>query len=591
MVTAIVSRNGDLSETSVPPTMSRCPVEPSGLERVTVLKVLSVEQMRALERAANESGLPYSRMMENAGSAVASWLLTQGVIGKRILVLVGPGNNGGDGLVAAWYLHRAGALVSVYTVGRDRQGDTNWNRVTEAGIPVVSYEEDRHNAKLRRLTERADWVIDAVLGIGVSRPFAGGLRSVLTTVAKALAKNSPLGVADYRSGFLPTPSTTPVCRPRVLAVDVPSGLHADTGQVDPATLHADVTVSIAYPKIGQFLFPAAGYVGETVVADIGIPAELATQAAANATTAADARSLLPQRPLDAHKGTFGRLLVVAGSPNYTGAAYLATTAAMRVGAGLVTLGISEQLYPILAGKLTEATFALLPSDMGALIPEAVQALNDELDRAAALLLGPGLGRDPKTVHFVAQLLGCCGGDRRPRLGFVRPATERGVQKSLPALVIDADGLTALESVPEWHRFLPPQSVLTPHPGEMARLLGVSIADVQANRPERARSAAKEWNVVVLLKGANSIVASPDGMVQINPFANPVLSTAGTGDVQAGIIAGLVAQGTKAFDAAVLGAYLLGLAGEMLSERLGDAGALANDLLELLPKAIRRLKGC
>jgi NAD(P)H-hydrate epimerase len=292
-------------------------------------------------------------------------------------------------------------------------------------------------------------------------------------------------------------------------------------------------------------------------------------------------------------------MVVAGSVNYTGAACLAASAATRVGAGLVTLGIVESLHPILASKLSETTFLLLPHEMGALVPEAVKPLHDGLVGYDALLLGPGLGRDRKTVEFVARLLGLAQDDKKARLGFLGPtAAGRDRERQLPPLVVDADGLNALADTEGWPEALPRPAVLTPHPGEMARLLGTTVADVKARRIELARRAAQEWNAVVVLKGAHTIIAAPPserggaakGGAYINPFASPALATAGTGDVLAGTIAGLLAQGLSPFGAAIAGAYVHGLAGQMVSEAIGLAGAVAGDLLPKLPLSIRRIAG-
>jgi NAD(P)H-hydrate epimerase len=283
-------------------------------------------------------------------------------------------------------------------------------------------------------------------------------------------------------------------------------------------------------------------------------------------------------------------MVVAGCANYTGAACLAASAAMRVGAGLVTLGVAELLYPMLASKLSEATFLLLPHEMGALVPQAVKVLQAELSDYDAVLLGPGLGRDEKTVEFVAQFLGLSLSERQDRLGFLGPTADgtEGRASPLPCLVIDADGLSALSRISGWRGSLSSPAVLTPHPGEMARLLGTTIASVEGDRVGTARRAAREWKTVVVLKGAYTVIASPQGRTCINPFANPALATAGTGDVLAGTIAGLLVQGLPPFEAAVSGAYLHGLAGEMVSKELGPAGVVAGDLLAKLPLSMQRV---
>ena len=564
------------------------------------MKLVTVQQMRALEQAADAQGLSYAVMMENAGQAVADWLEKSGVPGRRILVLVGPGNNGGDGLVAAHYLQQAGALVCIYVWKRDVANDGNWQRIQKDGIQVLWSHEDQRYTGLRRAVTRADYVLDALLGTSVSKPIVGQLQAILAAVDRALTSRRKR-TRTIRFEYLRRPPDQPLAHsPQVIAVDVPSGLNCDTGAVDPATPTADVTLTFGFPKVGQFLFPGASTVGELVVADIGIPGKLAQGVSVEVSTPDILRGVLPRRPLDAHKGTFGKLMVVAGSVNYTGAPYLAAMAAMRAGAGLVTLAIAEVLHPALAAKLSEATFLLLPHQMGALVPEAVPLLRQRLDGYEAFLLGPGLGRDPLTAEFVMRLLNLPASESHARLGFVSAtARPQGVQNRLPPVVIDADALNALADAQGWESALPVSGttglrqapvVLTPHPGEMARLCHISAADVNADRIGVARRSAQQWGVVVVLKGAYTVIAAPDGRARVNPFATPALATAGTGDVLAGVIASLLAQGLEAFEAATAGAYLHGLAGQMLAEEIGPAGAVAGDLLDRLPLCLRRLSG-
>ena len=555
--------------------------------------------MRALEQAADSQGLSYAQMMENAGQAVAAWLLRKAAPDRSILVLVGPGNNGGDGLVAARHLHQGGTSVVLYVWKRDVEEDKNWELVQSQGVPAFWSEQDRGYRDLRRLVVQSDWIIDALLGTGVSRPASGALKDILSVVTKGIEQRRASRPLQFASVLPVAHETGADMGPLVLALDVPSGLNSDTGAVDPATIPADVTITLAFPKIGQFLFPGRSYVGELVVADIGIPTALSAEIAAEVSTPQLIQSLLPPRPIDAHKGTFGKVMVVAGSSNYTGAAYLAARAATRVGAGLVTLGIAESLHAVLAGKVSETTFLLLPHDMGALTPSAVRPLLEQLETYDALLLGPGLGRHEKTVAFVAQLLGVPLSPKKAHLGFVEPSAA-GAEKGprLPPLIIDADALNALAGIDGWPEALPSNAALTPHPGEMARLLRSTVAEVESQRIDAARHAAEKWNTIVVLKGAHTVVAAPpalqsrtvDGRVYVNPFANPALATAGSGDVLAGAIAGFVAQGLPPFDAAIAGTYVHGLAGELVKEDIGQAGAVAGDLLDRLPLSIRRIAG-
>jgi len=532
------------------------------------MKIVTVEQMRQMERQADAGGLSFATMMENAGRAVAMEIMRHwSVAGRRVLVLVGPGNNGGDGLVAARHLYDAGAQVTVYLARRrDPEADLNLRLVQERSIPCLLADDDPGLASLTQHLAKTDLVVDALLGTGVFRPVEGVIQGILQKVAEARQS-------------LKVP-------PRLVSVDLPSGLNADTGAVDPVTPYADLTVTFACPKRGHFLFPGADHVGELVIADIGIPPDLAAQVPIALTTMEQVRAWLPPRPLRANKGTFGRALVVAGSVNYIGAACLASVAALRVGAGLVTLACGMSLHPIFAARLLEVTFLPLPEDEpGHLGPQALPILEDALglqkeDRATtgrrraaytALLLGPGLGLHPTTINLVHSLL------------------STGRTAAMPPYVLDADGLNAVASLERWWEILPPGGILTPHPGEMARLTGMSVAAIEANRWEIAADKAREWGQVIILKGAYTVIAAPDGQININPFANPGLATAGSGDVLAGAIVGLLAQGMAPFAAAATAAYLHGLAGEQAKKEIGDMGMLAGDLVPLLPRAIAMVK--
>jgi NAD(P)H-hydrate epimerase len=397
----------------------------------------------------------------------------------------------------------------------------------------------------------ADVVIDALFGTGKIRPLEGIFRQILEAVKGTKERHPDVDI---------------------IALDLPSGLNSDSGAVDPACLAADVTITLAYPKRGLFAFPGAGKRGKLVVADIGIPAALADNIPTELITADWARSALPKRPPEANKGTFGRILVAAGSINYIGAAYLACAAASRVGAGLVTLATTRTIQPILAAKLTEVTYVpLTESGPGIVAAEASEIVKQHLPSYNVLLLGCGLGQSPQATEFIKSTLFSSLPDPQPDL------------------VVDADALNTLAKIPQWWQKLNQDAILTPHPGEMSRLTGLSIDEIQSNRLEVAREAATLWHKTVVLKGAYTIVAAPDGRAKINPQANPGLASAGTGDVLAGVISGLLAQGLPSFEAACCGVYLHSEAGERVREKLGDAGMIATDLLPLLPVVIKQLK--
>jgi NAD(P)H-hydrate epimerase len=557
------------------------------------LKIVTTDEMRRIETAADAGGLSFEQMMENAGRAVAraieEWIGAQDM---RVLVLVGPGNNGGDGLVVARHLVEMGATVGLYVWKRETSGDKNWDLAQERDIPAVRMADDDDLQKLNGLLTEAHVVVDALLGTGVTRPIRGDLKRLL---------NEARTVIDQRrqpiDGALVAPAEGVVQAdpPVVVALDVPSGLNSDDGVLDPAALSADVTVTLAAIKRGHLVLPGAEAVGKLVVGDIGIPPDLYADIELEMATPAQISGLLPARPSAAHKGTFGKALVVAGSVNYTGAAYLAAGSATRVGTGLVTLAPPQAIYPIVAARLTEATYLLLPHDMGVLAPGAVKVLSEKVEDYDALLLGPGFGQEKPTEEFLSQLLGGQKAVSKRRLGFsldedsVADKASLGAIK-LPPLIVDADGLNLLAKVEDWWRQLPPETVLTPHPGEMARLVGCQTNEVQADRIGCATEMAAKWGHVVVLKGAFTLVAGPDGKAIVLPFANPAMATAGSGDVLAGAIVGMRAQGLPPFEAALVGAYLHGLAGELARDALGDAGVVAGDLMGMLPLSIRRLRG-
>lgn len=517
------------------------------------MKVVTAEEMRQIDRAADNVGVTIDILMENAGRVVAEETrkFVGGVMGKRILVIVGLGNNGGDGLVAARYLSDWGAEVSLYLCAKRSADDKNLALAQERGIPMVKVEEDKDLADLDQSLAASDVVIDSVFGTGKSRVIEGLFKQVLSRIRDAVERRNEV---------------------KVVAVDIPSGLDADTGAIDASCPRADITVTLGYPKPGLYNFPGADKAGEVIIADIGIPPHLAEKIPTELVTEDWVRSVLPQRPRAANKGTFGKVLVVAGSINYVGAAYLACMGAARVGAGLVTLSTAKSLQPILASKLTEVTYLPLPeAEEGVISPKAASILGGSLSGYDVLLMGCGIGQKRPVMEFVKAVL------------FGLPKAR------CPALVLDADVLNTLAKVSDWWQKLTQDAILTPHPGEMARLVGLSLEEVQGNRLEVARKAAVEWHKVVVLKGAYTIVAAPDGRARISQMANPGLASAGTGDVLTGVIAGLVAQGMSLFDAAACGVYLHGRAGEMVRQDIGDAGMLASDLLSVLPRVIMGLK--
>lgn len=525
--------------------------------------------MVAAEKAADAIGVTYDQMMEIAGRSVADAIRERmPVEGLRVLVLVGPGNNGGDGLVAGRYLAQAGADVAFYLYrARSAAEDANYAQIVEMGLFHAVAEHDQRYRVLGTRLNITDVVIDALLGTGVTRPIGGELAQLMRQVQAGLPKRAQTLAENGRSNLISiahvgSPPDEAVPLPFVTAVDCPSGLNCDTGELDRLAIPAQLTVTFAGPKRGHFRFPGAAACGELVVADINIAPDLpaVAQVGLELVTAVMARGLLPERPSSGHKGTFGTAFIAAGAARYWGAPLLAGRGAYRAGAGLVALAVPGTIRATVAGQLPEATYPHISAE-DVLDTDSARQVVRAAAGSQALLVGPGIDG---ARNFITTLLES--------------------KDELPPLVIDADGLNTLSSLAEWPQRLPSNSILTPHPGEMARLIGTPLVTVkEADRVELARRKAIEWGQIVLLKGAYSVVAAPDGRCVIQPFANPALAIGGTGDVLAGIIAGLLAQGMAPFEAAVLGAYLHGAAAELASEMHGRAGILSAEFADWVPE--------
>ncbi len=509
--------------------------------------IVTVNEMRALEaQAERQYGLSSQILMKNAGKSAAdifeAHLLPHHTMnGLEVLFLIGPGNNGGDGLVMAQHLEQAGAFVSLY----------RWKerRLTVRGEEV---DEAQTATELEALIQSSDYIIDALLGTGHSRPLPDDMRALLARVQQECARRSDL---------------------RIVSIDLPTGLNPDTGEVDPGTIHADITITLAAPKIGFFFFPGRDYIGDLYIGDIGLPPEMGSNIQTEMLTGELVRSLLPERSLDSNKGTFGKVMLFCGSPPYPGSAYLAGSASARVGAGLITMAVTEKMLPIYACSFHEATFLLLPGEDVESF-ERAKTLKEHLVGYRSVLTGPGLGQSANTREVLLQLL---------------EHLRNHPNKERPRLLIDADGLNNLSALEHWWTLLPPDTVITPHPGEMGRLIGgQQVSGGNIDRLELARSRAKAWQVTLVLKGACTIIAHPDGRTRLNWDANPALATAGTGDVLAGMITGFLAQGLQTFEAASAGVYLHTAAAHNVSAEIGHAGLLASDLLPQIPRVMARL---
>jgi len=507
------------------------------------MKYVSISQMQAIEREANETGLSYAQMMENAGNGLAEVILDEyGYLeDEGALGLVGSGNNGGDTLVALARLGYEGWRVCAAIVRARPMDDPLITRVIEAGGEVISIQEVSAFSTLEGLLTEYAILLDGVLGTGFRLPLKDPLAKLLENV------RLKIGEMDHP--------------PIVIAVDCPSGVDCDSGQAAPECIPADHTVTMAAVKQGLLKFPAYKLVGNLDVVEIGLAGGGAGLAAWRSVQAFIpdqewVRENLPQRPLDAHKGTFGTALIVAGSANYAGAALLAGQAAYRVGAGLVTLAIPE------------ATWLLLPHQDGAIEAQASRMIFENIGRVTCLLVGPGLGMSRATSEFIQSLT---------------------TGNNLPPMVVDADGLKLLRNQTEWAEKLPAPAVLTPHPGEMAVLTGLPVEQIQKNRLETAQQYSQRWGHVIVLKGAFSVIAAPDGQTAVIPVASPALARAGTGDVLAGLIAGLRAQGMPAFQSAVAGAWIHAVGGLRAAAAIGSsASVLASDVLHYAIEEISEL---
>jgi hydroxyethylthiazole kinase-like uncharacterized protein yjeF len=526
------------------------------------MKVLTAAQMREADRLTTERyGIPGIELMENAGTAIAEFLRQKfaDIASRRILVLCGKGNNGGDGLVVARVLKDFGvsAAVLLFANPGSVEGDASvnlkrWQR-SLGEFHVVTSEAEWESA--RAALAEADLIVDALLGTGLRGPVEGLLAAVIEDLNAARAK---------RRGKL-----------AVVAVDMPSGLASDTQDFGGSVVSADFTVTLTAPKVGQLVLPHSSCCGTLVVRDIGTPPELLESdphLKIHWIEPAEFRALRLERDPAANKGNYGHALVVAGSLGKSGAAILAARGVLRSGAGLVTVATPRDVLPIVAAGMPEMMTA--PLDATEAGTASLRNLDygrfDEILRGKSVLaIGPGLSTQQETQQFIRLVVG---------------------QTELP-MVLDADGLNAFAGLADTLNERRVSSlVLTPHPGEMARLLGTSAKEVQARRLDVALEAAGRWRAHVILKGFHTILATPSGCAYINTTGNPRMATGGTGDVLTGILAGLTAQfGVEDWARVLsLGIYLHGLAGDLAAARVGEAPLVASDLIDAIPEAYSRI---
>lgn len=512
--------------------------------------VVTASEMREMdERTITGFGLPGRVLMENAGRGAARVMLERfpDITSRRVGVMAGRGNNGGDGFVIARYLVQKGVRVTVFLLARreDLRGDAaaNLPLLAPLSVPVVDVSDPAAFSEQHSLLRHQDIFVDAILGTGLQSEVREFYRMVIHFINET---GKP-----------------------VLAVDIPSGLSSDTGRPCGASIQASVTTSFAFPKIGHILYPGAAYTGDLEIIDIGIPPYIAAGVGPrqHLLTPEKIAKLLPRRKGDAHKGATGHLLVIAGAPGKTGAAAMAATSALRAGAGLVTLGIASGLDTVIASQVMEVMTRPMPeTHFGILGDTAKGAILEELIGKKCLAIGPGIGTLPATKALIQGLV--------PEVGVPQ--------------VIDADGLNCLADSPQLLLKAKAPVVITPHPGEMARLAGVTVKVVQEDRIGCARNFARRYKTHVVLKGARTVIALPDGEIFINTTGNAGMASGGMGDVLTGIIAGFIAQGVSPASASLLGVYVHGAAADHLAKTQGPFGFLAGEVMGGIPNEIGKI---
>jgi len=508
------------------------------------MRILDADAMREVDRAAIEDqGIPSLVLMENAAIGLADAIGETYPEATSAAIFCGPGNNGGDGLALARHLNARGYQVEIRLVtsgsGLSADAGVQLETCKNQGLTLQEVGPEDFKLDVVESAGNLDLVVDALFGTGLTRPLSGHFAQVVEAI-----------------NTLPIPC---------VAVDLPSGLNGSRATFMGPHIQSELTVTFAAPKIPHVLLPAAEAVGEVVVADLGIPRELVERATGDLhlLIGDELVGYLSPRAPTGHKGDYGHAMIVAGSVGKAGAAILAARGAVRSGAGLVTVATPESvLQTVELGSLESMTLPLAASRDGGLSEQSVDTILAFAHGKQVLAVGPGLGTSASTVQVIRSIVAAA---------------------EIP-VVLDADGLNAFAGAMESLRESGAEKILTPHPGELARLLGVSTAEIQADRIASARSAARQADAVVVLKGFQTLIAEPTGAVFVNPTGNPGMASGGTGDVLTGIISGLLSQGLDASRAACLGVFVHGSAGDRAMAELGPIALTASDLLAHLPDA-------
>jgi len=514
------------------------------------MKVVTSQQMREIDRKAiEENNLFGLILMENAGLRIFQNLkkIYADLRLKKVIIFAGSGNNGGDGFVVARHLYNYGVKVKVFLLApfnkiKGEAGE-NLNIIDKMGVELIETETTKFE-EIQEAVQNYDLIIDAILGTGLQGRVTG-LKAKIIDLVNVAGKE-------------------------VVAIDVPSGLDADTGKLEGPCIKATHTITLALPKIGLLLFPGASYAGKVTVEDIGIPSCLLknNKIKTNMVTREIVKSLLPFRATYSHKGSFGKVLILAGSVGMTGAAYLASEAAMRSGAGIVVLGIPRSLNPIMEVKLTEVmTLPLAETEKQSLGEDVEETILKLMKDFSVLGMGPGISLELETQRLVRKI----------------------IEKSNIPLVVDADAIYAISKDTNILKKIKVPMVITPHPGEMAKLVNKDTDYILNNQLDITREIAQEFGIVVVLKGARTIIANKEGEAYINVGDNSGMATGGSGDVLTGIICSLIAQGANNFSAAIAGVYIHSLAGDLARDIKGERGMIAGDILSQVPQAFLSLE--
>ncbi|NIP38393.1 MAG: NAD(P)H-hydrate dehydratase [Candidatus Dadabacteria bacterium] len=506
------------------------------------MKIATREQVREIDRAAIEDyKIPGIVLMENAGRSVAEVIINSYPDAKKIAVFCGIGNNGGDGFVIARHLISKDINAETFICGDPKKykGDalTNYRALKKMGSEIVILDE-----KLPHYIE-CELIVDCIFGTGLDREVKGFYAKLIEFLNR---RSAP-----------------------ILSVDIPSGLDANSARPLGCCIEAEKTLTFALPKIGNVIYPGLDYCGDVYLSGITTPAVLEESINVELLTAGSIKPLLNKRNRDTHKGTYGHLFIIAGSAGKSGASVLSALGAERIGSGLTTVGIPKSLNAVIEEKLTEAMTEPLPETKDGLLGNTSLKKTLEIisDKKTALAIGPGISTSKQTESFMLKLLKKC---------------------DIP-VVIDADAITLISKNLSVLKNFNIPVVLTPHPGEMARLIGKKNRDVQDDRIDVSRSFSRKYGVYLVLKGARTVISTPDGKIFINPTGNPGMAAGGMGDVLTGIIGGLLAQGYNAENSCKIGVFLHGLAGDMASKEISESGFLASEVADLTPKAINEIK--